>query len=82
MTDLEFLARLHQELATGPNWSDIRGVLTPADDSSLSENELRVFPVSMPDAAGHVDVFRVIVEWETGTDRVFPPRSRVQGGTS
>jgi hypothetical protein len=72
MTDLEFLARLHRELTTSPYWSDIRGVLTPADDPSLADNELRVFPDAAPDATGRVDVFRVIVEWETGTDRSFP----------
>lgn len=75
MTDLEFLARLHQELTTSSHWSDIRGVLIPSDDPSLSDNELRVFPDSTPDAAGRVDVFRVIVEWETGQDRTFLPRA-------
>lgn len=82
MTDLKFLGRVNQELTTSPQWSDIRGVLYPADDPSLSQNELRVFPDSMPDATGQVDVFRLIVEWETGADRAFPPRSAIARRTS
>ncbi len=82
MSDLEFLERLQQELITSPHWTDIRGVHTPANDPSLSENELRVFPVSAPDPVGRVDVFRVIVEWETGADRAFPPRPGIQRGSA
>lgn len=65
MTDLQFLERLRRDLATGPQWADLRGVLGPRDDPALAPNELRVVPRSSPDKRGHVSVFRLLIEWET-----------------
>lgn len=75
MTDLQFMERLRQDLATPPQWADLRGGLGPIDDPSVGPNESRVFPPSAADARGHVSVLRQLVKWETApADRVGLPQ--------
>ena len=62
MTDLQFLARLRRELAT---WPDIDKVLGSREDRTLCSNELRVFPVRQGPPQARIDVFHVLIEWET-----------------
>src|SRR5262245_53059701 len=76
MTDVEFLERLRRELSDSPAWSDVRDVVAAQDDSSLCENELLVFPGTNEPEGEPVSRFRVIVEWEVGSDREFPPGNR------
>ncbi len=62
MTDVEFLNRLAQELATGDRWPGIQAVVSSRDDDSLAPNELLVYPIPQGRRRKSVDVLRVVVE--------------------